>query len=70
MLTRAKNKLIMVGNPQTLIKDQMWRKFINYCDTNNAFVGKLFKKKPMEVSYPMEHLSRSLKDLELFEKKE
>ena len=68
MLTRAKSKLIIVGNPETLLKDQMWRKFINYCDKNDAFVGKHFKRKSMDRNDSLIQLTKSFKDLELVQK--
>lgn len=47
MLTRAKSLLIIVGNPETLQKDALWRKFINFCSQNNAFAGEPFKQKTL-----------------------
>lgn len=69
MLTRAKNKLIIVGNPETLLKDQMWKKFINYCDNNDALVGETFKGKSTKLSCPMKKLTKSIKDLKIVKKK-
>lgn len=39
--------LIIVGNPETLQKDSLWRKFINFCSQNNAFAGQPFKQKSL-----------------------
>lgn len=47
MLTRAKSLLIIVGNPETLQKDKLWRQFINFCSQNNAFAGEPFKQKTL-----------------------
>lgn len=68
MLTRAKNLLILVGNPETLLKDQMWRKFINYCEDNDAFVGVPFKNKSTDKSCPMKQLTGSMKVLKIVSK--
>ncbi|CAO1360493.1 unnamed protein product [Diamesa serratosioi] len=45
MLTRAKSLLIIVGNPETLQKDKLWKQFINFCSQNNALAGEPFKQK-------------------------
>lgn len=44
-LTRAMCLMILVCNPVTLQKDEMWRSFIEYCDRNNAIVGHIFDVK-------------------------
>lgn len=67
MLTRAKSKLIIVGNPETLIKDRMWKKFINYCENNDAFIGRRFKKKSKDKSNSLKKVTESLKVLGLVE---
>ncbi|XP_060698542.1 RNA helicase Mov10l1 [Hemiscyllium ocellatum] len=38
-ITRAKALLIVVGNPHILLKDPCWGAFLEYCVTNNAYVG-------------------------------
>jgi helicase MOV-10 len=40
-LTRAKALLIVIGNPETLAQNQLWRKFITLCHMNNAVIGKI-----------------------------
>ncbi|XP_053994760.1 putative helicase mov-10-B.1 [Hylaeus volcanicus] len=35
-VTRAKNLLIVVGNPTVLCKDKCWKALWDYCDKNNA----------------------------------
>ncbi|CRL05448.1 CLUMA_CG018163, isoform A [Clunio marinus] len=40
-LTRAKALLIVVGNPETLGKNEFWRKFIKLCRDQKATVGKI-----------------------------
>lgn len=47
VLTRAKCLLIIVGNPETLQKDQNWNSFIHFCKDNNACVGERFRVKRM-----------------------
>lgn len=39
MLTRAINLLIVVGNAQTLRKDDNWRAFIKYCHENGGVLN-------------------------------
>ena len=41
-LTRAKALLIVIGNGETLQKNKLWYKFVNYCYQNNAVVGERF----------------------------
>lgn len=41
-LTRAKALLIVIGNGETLQKNKLWYKFINYCYQNDAMVGERF----------------------------
>lgn len=40
-LTRAKGLLIVIGNPETLGKNKMWRRFITNCVIINARIGKI-----------------------------
>lgn len=47
MLTRAKSLLIIVGNPETLQKDKLWKQFINFCSQNNALAGEPFRQKQL-----------------------
>lgn len=47
VLTRAKCLLIIVGNPDTLQRDQNWNSFIHFCKDNNACVGERFRVKRM-----------------------
>ncbi|CAO1430032.1 unnamed protein product [Diamesa tonsa] len=47
VLTRAKCLLIIVGNPETLQKDQNWNSFIHFCKDNKACVGERFRVKKM-----------------------
>lgn len=38
MITRAKNLLIVVGDPHTLRRDSNWSEFLNYCYKNGGFI--------------------------------
>lgn len=38
-MTRAKALLIVVGNPEVLSLDPMWRSFLNYIRRNNGCIG-------------------------------
>lgn len=40
-VTRAKALLIVIGNPETLGKNQFWRKFIRMCFDNKASIGNI-----------------------------
>ncbi|CAG9789159.1 unnamed protein product [Diatraea saccharalis] len=39
-LTRAKAKIIIVGNPACLTRDVKWRLYIDLCDENKCYLGK------------------------------
>lgn len=41
-LTRAKALLIVIGNGETLQKNKLWYKFVNYCYKNDAMIGERF----------------------------
>lgn len=57
-LTRAKGLLIVVGNPETLGKNKLWRKFMTSCKLVNAIEGKV----------PAWMIKRGMKDLAKEEK--
>nr|XP_026489735.1 putative helicase mov-10-B.1 [Vanessa tameamea] len=38
-LTRAKAKLIIIGNPTCLTRDVKWRKYMDYCRQRNSYYG-------------------------------
>ncbi|XP_050354103.1 RNA helicase Mov10l1-like isoform X2 [Nymphalis io] len=38
-LTRAKAKLIIIGNPTCLTRDIKWRKYMDYCQKRNCYYG-------------------------------
>lgn len=41
-ITRAKCLLIVIGHPKVLQIDDSWRKFITYCQKNDALCGDSF----------------------------
>ena len=52
-MTRARSLMILVCNPKTLQKDQMWYDFIKYCYDNKACVGEQFRmnmKSPQQIA--------------------
>ena len=40
--SRAKSLLIVIGNPNVLVLDDTWKRFLRYCQNNNAAVGEKF----------------------------
>ncbi|XP_045490449.1 RNA helicase Mov10l1 [Pieris rapae] len=38
-LTRAKAKLIIIGNPTCLTRDEKWRKYMDFCKEKNCYYG-------------------------------
>lgn len=41
--SRAKQLLIIIGNPDLLIRDPKWRSIMNYCHQNESFLAENFK---------------------------
>lgn len=39
-LTRAKAKLVIIGNPACLSRDIKWRKYMSFCNELNCYHGK------------------------------
>jgi len=39
-VTRAQALLVVVGNPEVLGLDPLWRSFLNYIHSNNGWVGR------------------------------
>ncbi|XP_013171065.1 PREDICTED: putative helicase mov-10-B.1 [Papilio xuthus] len=50
-LTRAKAKLIIIGNPACLSRDSKWRKYMAFCTELNSYLGK--ENQQMERSAQM-----------------
>lgn len=57
-ITRAKSLLIMVGNPETLMRNDLWNSFIHFCKANGAFCGEPFSLK--KLTYEEENLLQDL----------
>lgn len=38
-LTRAKAKLIIIGNATCLVRDEKWRKYMDVCKEYNCYLG-------------------------------
>ncbi|XP_060598721.1 putative helicase MOV-10 isoform X2 [Ruditapes philippinarum] len=49
-LTRARSLLVVIGNPMILVKDDNWKSFLDYCESNGGFKGQRGHLKPRERS--------------------
>ncbi len=47
-ITRAQALLIVVGDPEVLGKDELWRTFLNYSCLRGGWTGKMLTWKPKE----------------------
>ena len=47
-ITRAQLLLIVVGDPDVLGKDELWRTFLNYTCLRGGWTGKMLAWKPKE----------------------
>ena len=45
-ITRAQALLIVIGDPEVLGKDKLWRVFLNYVESRNGWKGKVHNWKP------------------------
>jgi helicase MOV-10 len=45
-ITRAQSLLIVVGDPEVLGKDELWRTFLNYACLRGGWTGKMLKLGP------------------------
>lgn len=65
ILTRAQSLLIIVGNPETLQQDRLWKSFIHFCHINHVFVGEPFNLRSMadEDEQKVGEMSTQLKNL-------
>lgn len=48
-ITRAQALLIVVGDPEVLGKDELWRTFLNYVKSRNGWTGKMHSWQTEEV---------------------
>ena len=48
-ITRAQALLIVIGDPEVLGKDELWRTFLNYIKSRNGWTGKMHSWKTEEV---------------------
>jgi len=47
-ITRAQALLIVVGDPDVLGKDELWRTFLNYACLRGGWTGKMLSWKPKD----------------------
>ena len=43
-VTRGACMCIVIGNPYCLLNDSIWRQYLEYCDSNNSYIGDRLKK--------------------------
>jgi helicase MOV-10 len=48
-ITRAQALLIVIGDPEVLGKDKLWRTFLNYIKSRKGWTGKMHSWKTEEV---------------------
>ncbi|KAL9988658.1 hypothetical protein ACROYT_G003130 [Oculina patagonica] len=56
-ITRAQALLILIGNPDMLRLDENWRRFLEYCGTNNATVEVGRKEKVEDIADTLRRLN-------------
>jgi hypothetical protein len=54
-ITRAQASFIVIGDPEVLAKDKLWRRFLNYIESRKGWTGKVHSWKPDEAVYPPEY---------------
>jgi hypothetical protein len=50
-ITRAQALLIVIGDPEVLGKDKLWRLFLNFIESRKGWTGKVHSWKPDEAVY-------------------
>ena len=50
-ITRAQALLIVIGDPEVLGKDELWRMFLNYVESRKGWTGKVHSWKADEAVY-------------------
>jgi len=48
-ITRAQALLIVIGDPEVLGKDELWRTFLDYINSRKGWTGKMHKWDPAEA---------------------
>ena len=51
-ITRAQALLIVIGDPEVLGEDELWRTFLNYIKSRNGWTGKMHSWKTEGVYLP------------------
>jgi helicase MOV-10 len=51
-ITRAQALLIVIGDPEVLGKNQLWRTFLNYIKSRKGWTGKMHSWKTEDVYLP------------------
>lgn len=54
-ITRAQALLIVIGDPEVLRKDKLWRIFLNYIESRKGWAGKVQSWKPDEAVHLPEY---------------
>jgi hypothetical protein len=54
-ITRAQALLIVIGDPEILRKDKLWRIFLNYIESLKGWAGKVHSWKPDEAVHLPEY---------------
>lgn len=49
MLTRAKILKVVVGNPEKLRKDSVWKAFVEYCEKNKCLIEEKQRRLNLEL---------------------
>jgi helicase MOV-10 len=54
-ITRAQALLVVIGDPEVLGRDKLWRVFLKYVESRKGWTGKVHNWKPDERVYPPEY---------------
>lgn len=65
-LTRAKAKIIIIGNPACLERDVKWRMYMQLCDDYNCYHGKDTRQVPRNIALHLD-VQRRLKSTRITE---
>lgn len=77
-LTRAENLFVMIGNPEVMWDDMLWRQWLLFCFRNGLWFGRGLKEKQMQmmisnegkeiVSSPYQHMKETCTVVSTIEK--